>query len=309
MNGSAGERWRKKQSDKPPQVDYYWVSPKSISPNNIQVLPWIWWPFSLGCKRPAPFHAPTREAGKQARQASCLLRLFLSPSPLHHLSPTRRPAASSTHAPLMCCLWHHQKTLSCSDLCVCVCVCVCVDCGCLLSWVRPPSINRYSSPATTEPGGPPELTKHAFFFAKLMRTRSRKGRKNAWKGGKRWRGSSKQPQRIYLTEGERRERESRETFWMGMQICAHETTLRLCYLSLPPYKLQYTTAGCCLSVTTTVLYYKLVAAAKPRLFAWNPLGLFHNSRETTSCVCPGVQLETACRWSRCLLRSEILKSP
>ena len=124
MNGSAGERWRKKQSDKPPQVDYYWVSPKSISPNNIQVLPWIWWPFSLGCKRPAPFHAPTREAGKQARQASCLLRLFLSPSPLHHLSPTRRPAASSTHAPLMCCLWHHQKTLSCSDLCVCVCVCV-----------------------------------------------------------------------------------------------------------------------------------------------------------------------------------------
>ena len=194
-------------------------------------------------------------------------------------------------------------------ICVCVCVCVCVDCGCLLSWVRPPSINRYSSPATTEPGGPPELTKHAFFFAKLMRTRSRKGRKNAWKGGKRWRGSSKQPQRIYLTEGERRERESRETFWMGMQICAHETTLRLCYLSLPPYKLQYTTAGCCLSVTTTVLYYKLVAAAKPRLFAWNPLGLFHNSRETTSCVCPGVQLETACRWSRCLLRSEILKSP
>lgn len=66
-------------------------------------------------------------------------------------------------------------------------------------------------------------------------------------------GSSKQPQRIYLTEGERRERESRETFWMGMQMCAHETTLRLCYLSLPPYKLQYTTAGCCLSVTTTIV--------------------------------------------------------
>lgn len=45
---SAGERWRMKQSDKPPQVDYYWVSPKSISPNNIQVLLWLWWLFFTG---------------------------------------------------------------------------------------------------------------------------------------------------------------------------------------------------------------------------------------------------------------------
>lgn len=131
------------------------------------------------------------------------------------------------------------------------CVCV-LNVGVSPPWVRPPSINRYSSLPTTEPGGPWARTKRAFFFVSLMRTRRKRGRKNVWQK-KRWRDFSKQPQRIYLTEGERRERESQETFWMGRQICAHGTTLHPCYLSLPPDKQQYTTAGCCLSVMTTIV--------------------------------------------------------
>ena len=242
-----------KQSDKPPQVDYYWVSPESISPNNIQVLLWLWWLFSLGCKRPAPFHAPTREAGKQARQAPCLLGLFLSPSPLHHLSPIRSPAAPPDMLCSSAAFDITRKTFVC-DLCVCVCVCVCVCWRWVssLTWWDLPQLTVSAPSPQLSRGGPWAHTKCTFFLASLMRTR----RKNAWlrkEKKKRWRDFSKQPQRIYLTVGERRERESQETFWMERQICAHGTTLHPCYLSLPPDKQQYTTAGCCLSVMTNIV--------------------------------------------------------
>lgn len=93
---------------------------------------------------------------------------------------------------------------------VCVCVFACVEPGCLFSsWVRPrlPPSLRYSSPHHNWAGGP---HKHALnmlsFFARLMSANIKKGRKNVWQGGKRWNYSSKQPQRIYLTEGERQAR-------------------------------------------------------------------------------------------------------
>ncbi len=59
------------------------------------------------------------------------------------------------------------------------CVCV-LNVGVSSPWVRPPSINRYSSLPTTEPGGPRARTKRAFFFVSLMRTRRKRGRKNVW---------------------------------------------------------------------------------------------------------------------------------
>lgn len=64
LGGSTGRRensceklyWRKVTHETKPEacaatplpLDYYWVSPKSISLNNIQVLLWLWWLFHWG---------------------------------------------------------------------------------------------------------------------------------------------------------------------------------------------------------------------------------------------------------------------
>lgn len=107
---------------------------------------------------------------------------------------------------------------------------------------------------------------------------------------------SKQAQRIYLTEGERRERESQETFWMGRQICAHGTTLHPCYLSLPPDKQQYTTAGCCLSVMTTIVQISGCSQAQSiwllGLDSASSGSVFHNC-ETSLSVCHYIPFEAA----------------
>lgn len=279
MKGVLGERWHKKQSDKPPQVDCYWVSLESISLNNIQVLLWLWWLFSLGCKRPAPFHAPTREAGKQARHP-CVSLGYSSPSPLHHLSPTRNPVASQD---MFCSSTAFDITWKTPFSLVCMCV----------SWMwvslpacRPPSANRYRSLPTTQPGGPWAHTKHAFFFVSLMRNKGEREGERMFGRKKRWRDFSKRPQRIYLTGGERREKGSQETFWMWRQICAYGTALHPCYLSLPPDKQHYTTAGCCLSVMTTTLQISGCSQAQSRwllvlVFACSG-SVFHNWDVVTS---------------------------
>lgn len=85
------------------------------------------------------------------------------------------------------------------------------------------------------------------------------------------------------SEGESRER---EPFWMGRQICAHGTTLHPCYLSLPPDKQQYTTAGCCLSVMTTIVQISGSSRAQSLwLLALDSGSVFHSSRETGLSIC------------------------
>lgn len=172
--------------------------------------------FSLGCKRPAPFHAPTREAGKQARQAPCLLGLFLSPSPLHHKRPIRSPAA-----PLFIChLEHHPKkqkkpTVGLWSMCA-------LNVGVFSPWVRPPYIKR--SLPTTERGGLLAHTEHAFFsfffFSILMRNRRKREGERMFGRKKRWMDFSKTATEDLFDRG-RKERggESRDILDVETNMC------------------------------------------------------------------------------------------
>lgn len=101
----------------------------------------------------------------------------------------------------------------------------------------------------------------------------------------------KQPQRIYLTEGEWREGESQETFWMWRQICAHGTALHPCYFSLPPDKQQFTAAGCCLSLMATILQISGCGQVQSfRLLGLDSEYMFHN-REISLNVCHYIPFE------------------
>lgn len=96
----------------------------------------------------------------------------LSFSPPHHLSLIRSPAAPRdmfcASAAFDITRKHFFSLWSVLNV------------GVFSPWARPPSINRYSSLPTTEPGGPRARTKHAFFFVSLMRNGRKRGRKNVW---------------------------------------------------------------------------------------------------------------------------------
>lgn len=238
--------------------------------------------FSLGCKRPAPFHAPTREAGKQARQAPSPLGYSSLPLPSITWVPSGVPLllqARSVHPPP---LTSPDNIVALSSVCVRVC------------WMWVSSLPALDLPPLTvavllpqlSSGGPRAHTKHAFFFASLMRTRRKRGGKNAWqkkKGG----GIFQNSHRGFIWQRQKGERGrvKRHSGW-GRQICAHGTTLHPCYLSLLPDKQQYTTAGCCLSVMTTIVQISGCGQAQSLwlldLDSASSGSVFHNSRETSS---------------------------
>lgn len=174
--------------------------------------------------------------------------------PLHHLSPTGSPAAFLTHALFLQHILRHLKTPLLSDLCVCLHA-LNPGVSSLHGWDPPPSVNRYSSPHHNWAGGPHKLALNMLsFFAGLMSANIKKGRKNVWQGGKRWNHSSKQPQRIYLTEGERQARgvETRDERRSGWEYKYVHMKPHYSHVS-SHYLLISSPAGCCLPVMTSIL--------------------------------------------------------
>lgn len=101
-------------------------------------------------------------------------------------------------------------------------MCVFVRWMCVSStpWVRPPSINHYSSLPTTELGGPWARTKLAFFFASLMRNRGKRGRKNVWQKEKVEGFFKTATEDLFDRRRKERERESRDTLDVETNMCA-----------------------------------------------------------------------------------------
>lgn len=124
-----GDSWNEARSlcRHPLPLDYYWVSPKSISLNNIQVLLWLWWLFHWGVNDLLLFMLQHGRPGNRPDKH----RVSLGYSSLLLPSITSVPSG----VPLLLC---SSATLSITrknqnkkhrwSL-----IYVCVECGCLLS--------------------------------------------------------------------------------------------------------------------------------------------------------------------------------
>lgn len=152
-----GDSWNAARSlcRHPLPLDYYWVSPKSISLNNIQVLLWLWWLFHWGVNDLLLFMLQHGRPGNRPDSLSpwAIPLSFSPPSQASH----QESRCSSVHLPP----WASPEKTKTKNTVGLWSMCA-LNVGVFSPWVRPPYIKR--SLPTTERGGLLAHTEHAFSF-------------------------------------------------------------------------------------------------------------------------------------------------
>lgn len=209
-----GDSWNEARSlcRHPPPLDYYWVSPKSISLNNIQVLLWLWWLFHWGVNDLLLFMLQHGRPGNRPDKH----RVSLGYSSLHLPSitsvPSGVPLLLCSSATLSITRKNQKNTVGLWSMCA-------LNVGVFSPWVRPPYIKR--SLPTTERGGLLAHTEHAFFFFSiLMRNRRKREGERMFGRKKRWMDFSKTATEDLFDRG-RMERggESRDILDVETNMC------------------------------------------------------------------------------------------